>query len=195
LHEFLKWKPSVYLDELRWFLWDDYDVWCSIRTLGWLLKDNNYRKKKVRVIASERDPMLWDYWVAQLSQWKHFQLIFVDESAANERTKDRKHGWAPLGIRPIESHPYKRSERWSILPAYTSCRGYIAYGIVQGAYIKELFLAELKAWMRRNRELAEAFGPDEYGEFIELAVRSLTFKAGRHFRSYLIHVPEEDLQQ
>jgi transposase len=60
--------------------------------------------------------------------------------------------------------------------------------------IEEPF-AELKAWMRRNRELAEAFGPDEYGEFIELAVRSLTFKAGRHFRTCLIHVPEEDLQQ
>ena len=42
-------------------------------------------------------------------------MIFVDESAANERTKDRKHGWAPIGDRPTEHRPYKRSERWSIL--------------------------------------------------------------------------------
>jgi len=34
--------------------------------------------------------------------------VFVDEFAANERTKDRKHGWAPIGEKPIESRPHKR---------------------------------------------------------------------------------------
>ena len=67
-------------------------------------------------------------------------MIFIDGSAANERTKDRKHGWAPIGVRPTEHRPHKRSERWSILPAYTSRGGYIAYEIVQGSITKDMFL-------------------------------------------------------
>ena len=67
-------------------------------------------------------------------------MIFIDESAANECTKDREHGWAPIGVRPTEICPHKRSERWSILSAYTSRGGYIAYEIVQGSIAKDLFL-------------------------------------------------------
>ena len=69
-------------------------------------------------------------------------MIFIDESAANERAKDRKHGWAPIGVRPTKEHrPHKRSERWSILLAYISCGRYIAYEIVQGSITKDLFLS------------------------------------------------------
>jgi len=34
--------------------------------------------------------------MVQLSQWKSEQMVFVDESAVNERTADRKWGWAPI---------------------------------------------------------------------------------------------------
>jgi hypothetical protein len=40
-----------------------------------------------------------------LKEWNARQLIFVDESAANERTQDRKYGWAPIGKAPIEERP------------------------------------------------------------------------------------------
>ena len=70
-------------------------------------------------------------------------MIFIDESAANERTKDRKHGWAP--VRPTEHRPHKRSERWSILPAYTSRGGYIAFEIFRGFITKDLFLEFLRS--------------------------------------------------
>ena len=43
---------------------------------------------------------------------------FLDESAANERTMDRKYGWAPVGVTSHEYKSIKRSERWSILPVY-----------------------------------------------------------------------------
>ena len=46
-------------------------------------------------------------------------MIFVDESAANERTGDRKFGWALKEVTPYEYRSIKRSERWSLLPAYT----------------------------------------------------------------------------
>ena len=66
--------------------------------------------------------------------------MFVDETAANERTLDRKYGWAPIGFASAETRPAKRSERWSILPAYT-LDGYIAWNIKQGSYNTESFNA------------------------------------------------------
>jgi len=66
------------------------------------------------------------------------QLIFVDESAADERTSYRKYGWAPFGVRPHEYIPFQRSERWSILPAYTK-NGMLTWDIQHGSFTSELF--------------------------------------------------------
>ena len=62
----------------------------------------------------------------------------MDESAANERSTHRKYGWAPKGSTPHMYLSFKRSERWSILPAYTS-DGFIAWEIIQGSFDAELF--------------------------------------------------------
>lgn len=51
---------------------------------------------------------------------------------------DRKFGWSPRGVPSHESRPARRSERWSILPAYT-VDGYITYEIVHGSYNAEMF--------------------------------------------------------
>lgn len=64
--------------------------------------------------------------------------MFIDESAANERTADRKYGWAPLGVTPHIYAPIKRSERWSILPVYTM-DGFIEYRVVHASYDTEMF--------------------------------------------------------
>ena len=55
--------------------------------------------------------------------------------------------------------------------------------------IEESF-AELKAWMKKKRDLALAIG-DDFGRFIELAVQGLTQKAGRHFALYFISMVDE----
>jgi len=78
--------------------------------------------------------------MAQLSQWTAEQLVFLDESAADERNKDRKFGWAPVGLPAAVSTLFRRSERWSVLPAYT-VNGYLAWEVRQGSYTAELFNA------------------------------------------------------
>ena len=57
-----------------------------------LLKELQITYKKVERAYKERDDILRAYWVARLSEYKANQLVFVDESAANERTTDRKWG-------------------------------------------------------------------------------------------------------
>ena len=129
---------------MQWFLWDEFDIRMSEYTISRWLKKEDIRKKRIRFLAAERNQFLRDDWIRRLAQWKHYQMIFIDESAANERTKDRKHGWAPIDVRPTEHRPHKRSERRSILPAYTSRGGYIAYEIFQGSITKDLFLEFLR---------------------------------------------------
>lgn len=74
----------------------------------------------------------------KLTEFTHDQILFVDESAANERTMDRKYGWAPTGSPAQLVAPLKRSKKWSILPVYTS-EGFIDYEIIHGSYNAVLF--------------------------------------------------------
>ena len=72
-------------------------------------------------------------------QYNSDQLIFLDKSASNERTGDRKYGWSPLGLICEHSHPLKKSEKWSILPALTDT-GYLDWITFQGSITSELFV-------------------------------------------------------
>jgi len=82
--------------------------------------------------------VLRDAWVCTLAEFTPEQLMFLDESAANERTADRKYGWAPLGVTPQLYQPLKRSERWSVLPVYT-VEGFLTWEIMQAGFDKKSF--------------------------------------------------------
>jgi transposase len=65
--------------------------------------------------------------------------VFLDESAANERTGDRKFGWSPVGLDCGVFRPIKRSMRWSVLLALGH-EGYLCYMIHQGSITSKIFL-------------------------------------------------------
>jgi len=44
--------------------------------------------------------------------------VFVDESACNSRTMDRKYGWSLVGEPALGVQVLAREKRWSLLPAY-----------------------------------------------------------------------------
>ena len=78
------------------------------------------------------------YTPQSLAEWNADQLVFINESAANERTSDRKYGWAPVGATPHVSRPFKCSERWSLLPAYM-IEGFVTWEILQGSFTAQSF--------------------------------------------------------
>ena len=92
----------------------------------------------MQIRAAQQNEELRRQWISDMTDWTVDQVIFIDESAANERTADRKYGWAPVGITPHESWSFKRSERWSLLPAYT-IDGFITWDITYGSYTTETF--------------------------------------------------------
>ena len=136
-----------------YFIWDTFDVLVSESAIGRLLRKKKWTRKLVQISqkvlwtiidvqlqkrAVERSQELRDDWIRKLLQWDGEQLVFIDESAANEKSAHRKYGWAPIGSTPHVDMSTKRSERWSILPAYTS-DGLMAWDIVHGSFDKELF--------------------------------------------------------
>ena len=75
----------------------------------------------------------------RLADWSYEQLIYIDESAANERSLDRKYGWSAKGTPARLISSAKRSAKWSILPVYTY-DGFIAWDIIHGSYNTQLFV-------------------------------------------------------
>ena len=107
-------------------------------TVSRCLKRLNTTRKRAQRVAAQRDEVLRDAWLAQLSQYLASQLVFVDETASDLKTTHRKWAWSPRGCRaPIRTH-LQSGRRYSILPAYTT-EGYIAHMVEEGSITGELF--------------------------------------------------------
>ncbi len=117
---------------------DEFGIRIGHTQLGKYLSKAGWSRKAVRGRAAERNEVLRTEWFGRQQAWNPDQLIFIDESGANERIGDRKFGWAPIGDECQVISPLKRSERWSILPAL-DVKGYIAWRIFHGAINTQIF--------------------------------------------------------
>jgi transposase len=120
------------------FLYDEFELQVSITTVHSALERARWSRKAVRARAAERNAPLRNAWIGIQKSWTADQLIFLDESAANERTGDRKYAWSPIGTTCGVARPIKKSEKWSLLPALT-IDGYLSYFIIQGSITAEVF--------------------------------------------------------
>jgi hypothetical protein len=143
LLDFLNDQPTAYYEEMAQFLYGEFNVQIGRTQLGEYLAKAEYSRKAVRRRAAERNETLRTIWAGLQRTWHPDQLVFLDESGANERTGDRKYGWAPIGEECHVLSPLKRSQQWSILPAL-DVRGYVAWRIFQGSITAEIFYEFLR---------------------------------------------------
>jgi transposase len=119
-------------------VFNEFDLEVSLTTVWRELERMNYSRKVASKRAKEQSEPLRRVYLARMAE--HYtadQIVALDESACNERTGDRKYGWSPRN-EPVElTYSFKRSERWSLLPALT-VNGYLSYTIFQGAITSEL---------------------------------------------------------
>jgi transposase len=132
LRAFVESKPWAYQDEMQYELFDSFDLIVSQSTISKTLHAMKISRKSLRRVASERSQLCRDTYFLAVSDFTHDQLVFLDESAANEHIMWRKRGYSDFGIRPTISVPVKRSKRHSVLPAYCS-DGILCYHIHQGS--------------------------------------------------------------
>jgi hypothetical protein len=136
---FLEDRPTAYLDEIAFYLFDRYQIEVSESTVSRMLHDLRWSRKKARKIAAQQNEALRAHWRAKRLYWQHWQLVFVDESASAPRTGDRKYGWSPIGLPCFDKQRLQRATRWSVLPA-TTIAGYLNEPlIVEGAVTSEMF--------------------------------------------------------
>jgi len=132
-------RPTSYISELVWVLRDEFDITVNEAVISETLRRLGWTRKLCKRVAAERSFVARTAWRGRMALWRPDQLVFLDESAANERTGYRKYGWSPQGTEPIQVASVRRSERWSILPAYT-LEGWLDCTLLtHGAVTKDMF--------------------------------------------------------
>jgi transposase len=105
-------------EALEW-LKEEFFIEVCKKTISNVLRNHNITHKRLKFVAAQPNPELRADYLIRIKGITAEQLVFLDESTANEFTKDRKTGWSLKGCPAVKERDFRRSERWSILPAYT----------------------------------------------------------------------------
>jgi transposase len=100
LCEHLLEKPDLYQDEMTIFLWDEFEVLVTTFSIGRALASIGWTKKAARRVAKEQNADLRDFYLHNLSAFRSYHLVYVDESGCDKRIGFRRTGWSPLGVTP-----------------------------------------------------------------------------------------------
>jgi transposase len=111
--------PGLYIDEMANFLRDEFNILPSSSSIQRALSRAGWTKKTARQKAKEQNPQLRDFYQHNLSEFRSYHLVFVDESGCDKRVGHRRTGWSPLGVTPVQVSKFHRGQRYQILPAYT----------------------------------------------------------------------------
>ena len=88
--QFLEDQPTAYLDEMQQYLFESFDIEIATQSIGRYLRLARWSRKVVKARAAEQSLPLRIAWQGRQHEWDEDQLVFIDESAANERTGDRR---------------------------------------------------------------------------------------------------------
>ena len=128
----LQTHPHLYLDEMATFLRENFNISVSPRTVGRELAETGWSKKVIRQVSNKRNADLRDFYLHNLSQFRSYHLVYVDESGCDKRAGRRRTGWSPRGLTPVQLSEFQRGQRYQILPAYAQ-DGFVLSRIFQGS--------------------------------------------------------------
>ena len=90
--------------------------------------------------ALERNELVRAHYLATIGDhYTRNQLIFLDESAKDERSLSRLYGYSPRNIPAQKKVVFVREKRYTILPALTM-EGFVAVDIFEGSCDKKKFV-------------------------------------------------------
>jgi transposase len=131
-------KLDLCLDEMAKFLYNEFTVLASTYTISRALRSQGWTKKVARQVVQERNADLRDYYLHQLSEFRSFHLVFIDESGCDKRAGFRRTGWSPHSVAPVQVSHFQRGQQYQILAAY--CQdGILMSQVFQGSTDANLF--------------------------------------------------------
>lgn len=111
--------PGLSQQALADFLFKQYSVRVSRATIGRGIQRQVWTKKVMDTVAKERNQELRNFYIEKRSHIDPKCMVFVDETGDDRRRAILKRGYAPKGVRPVQTKRFHRGKRVSCLPAYT----------------------------------------------------------------------------
>jgi transposase len=139
IHSILEANPTLYVDEIQQRLFVTRDVEVSITTVCRALRRLSVVHKRVAKEAQERDELIRATWQAEYGDIPMESFVWLDESSVDDRTNQRRDGWAMIGRACVRRDTFIRGQRFSVLPALT-VDGIIALDIFEGSVTKDRFI-------------------------------------------------------
>jgi transposase len=97
-----------------------------------------WTRTTIHCIVQQQDADLQDHYLYRISQYKSYQLVFVDESGCDGRAGYRHWRWSLKRSSPIQVTKFGHGKRWYILPAYIQ-DGIMLRRVYQGSTDSDLF--------------------------------------------------------
>ncbi|GBB83339.1 hypothetical protein RclHR1_10070001 [Rhizophagus clarus] len=140
LRSLIKDKVNWYLDELTHEMENLTGKRASISILWRSLRYLGITRKKLQKEAYEKSEIIRAHYLGIIGEsYISNQLIFIDESAKDERSLSRFYRYSSQNIRACKKVVFVRGKRYTILPALT-LDGFVAIDIFEGAYDKKRFI-------------------------------------------------------
>jgi hypothetical protein len=98
LTAYLSDRPTAYLDEVALTVWDQFEVRLHETNIAMMLERRRWLRKVNKRRALEANVTLLALYLTKVQHIAMDRLVFLDESASNERTGHRKRGWSPFGV-------------------------------------------------------------------------------------------------
>lgn len=124
-------KPGIYLSEIQLELRMMFGLDMSPSALCKFLKKNNFNRKKMQLVALQRDKELRATYRSDVSLYMDNFLVFIDETGCDRRNALRKYGYGLRGKRVNCQKLLVRGERISVIAAMT-IRGILDLMVVRG---------------------------------------------------------------
>jgi hypothetical protein len=78
-------KPELYQDKIVVFLYDEFDVLVTTSSISRALASAGWSKKAARRVAKKRNADLRDFYLHNLSEFRSYHLVYIDESGYDNR--------------------------------------------------------------------------------------------------------------
>ena len=101
---------------------------------------NFFFLQKLQKEAYERNEIIRSHYLGIIGEnYTSNQLIFLDESAKDERSLSRLYGYSPRSTRACKKVVFIRGKRYTILPALT-LDGFVEVDIFEGSCDRKRFV-------------------------------------------------------
>ena len=152
-------KPDMYFWEIQKELKYMFSLDVSIASICKLLKASNFSRKKLQLVALQRDSIIRERYVLATSLFNLDMMVFIDESGCDRRDAIRKYGYGLRGM-PVKSQKLLvRGQRISVIAAMTvDC--ILDLKIIRGNVTGEIFLDFINTVLLQHLMTFNGYNPN-----------------------------------